>query len=618
MNQQKHLWTEEQLSVIQAPCNLRMILDAGPGTGKTATLCARIAWLIDNTDINPNTIWVVSFTRTAVNELRNRISSFLKDPAQVFSIRIATIDAYAWSIQSGFLGNSALLGTFDDNINNVIDLIKENQGVFEYISSASHLFVDEAQDIVGPRVELVLELINAMPENSGVTILADQAQGIYEFVRGDQPKSMTGNLPENIQKYMPNFKRLELKEIHRTDDPVLIDLYTSGRECLNSDIAPLKKYHRIKKIIGETNHGNAKTFSEDMPSMDFGDDDSFILFRSRGDSIKAACEIKDKPFRLRISGLPHAIHSWIGIIFWDWYEVEISKEDFINRWEKRIPIESRFNGDSSWSILMRNFGKSSNYVDVRIMNHRLSGISPPIDCCDMEYGLAGPIFGTIHASKGREAQSVRLYLPADQEAWAHNYSNNFEEAKVLFVGASRAKKKLIIGTSSKVSSRNLQGGRAYTEDLLVQSKVNMEIGHIGDINADGLVGQKLFKTLQEAKLAQKRLESIAAQRTSAKVLIHNTKHFDYPIYSDLFEDAPVCFLSQQFKWDMKKMSKQFHCKFYSNVTKGVTILGARTIAISEQDTMRSKLWEPWKASGFMLAPMLIGYPKINFSFNPLQ
>jgi hypothetical protein len=68
---------------------------------------------------------------------------------------------------------------------------------------------------------------------------------------------------------------------------------------------------------------------------------------------------------------------------------------------------------------------------------------------------------------------------------------------------------------------------------------------------------------------------------------------------------------------MKKMAKQFHCRYYKGMTKGVTILGARTLAISEQDLLRPGLWEPWKTSGFMLAPILIGYPKINFSFNPV-
>ena len=617
MNQQELNWTEEQINVIQAPYNLRMLLDAGPGTGKTATLCARIAWLIDHLDINPNTIWVVSFTRTAVNELRNRIGRYLKDPAQVFAIRIATIDAYAWSIQSGFLGNASLSGTFDQNINNVINLIKENHGVFEYISSASHLFVDEAQDVVGPRVELVLELINAIPPNAGVTILADSAQGIYEFAIDHKSDSMSGNLPDNVLKYMPNFERMELKEIHRTEDTILINLYNYGRDCLRSEITPVKKFNKIKQIITDFNHGISKTFSEDIGTLDLSDSDTFFLFRSRGDTINAACEIKSAPFRLRIAGLPSSIHSWIGIIFWDWCDTEMSAEDFKGRWAKRIPEDSRFNVELCWQILIRNFGKSLNYVDVSIMNQRLSGISPPIDCCDMEFGISGPILGTIHAAKGREANSVRLYLPTPQDSWASKYSNNYEEAKVLFVGASRAKQKLYVGTSPKVSSRNLQGGRAYTEDLLVQSKVNMEVGHLNDVEADGLVGQKLFKTLQAAKQAQQRLESIANHRTSAKVFIHNTNYFDYPICSDLFDDAPICYLSQQFKWDMKKMARQFHCRYYKGMTKGVTILGARTVAISEQDLMRSKLWEPWKTSGFMLAPILIGYPKINFSFNPI-
>ena len=66
-------WTSEQLAVIQAPASARLVVDAGPGTGKTATLCARIAWLIETANLEPGEIWIISFTRTAVAEIRNRV-----------------------------------------------------------------------------------------------------------------------------------------------------------------------------------------------------------------------------------------------------------------------------------------------------------------------------------------------------------------------------------------------------------------------------------------------------------------------------------------------------------------------------------------------------------------
>ena len=52
----------------------------------------------------------------------------------------------------------------------------------EYLESVEHLVVDEAQDIVGIRAELlVVEIIRKLSSSCGVTVFADEAQAIYGF-----------------------------------------------------------------------------------------------------------------------------------------------------------------------------------------------------------------------------------------------------------------------------------------------------------------------------------------------------------------------------------------------------------------------------------------------------
>jgi hypothetical protein len=109
-------WTSEQLAVIEAPVAARLLVDAGPGTGKTATLCARIARLIDCAGLDPGEIWIISFTRTAVAEIRGRVSTYLREPSHAHGIRVATIDSHAWSMNVGFNEHAVLSGSFDDNI----------------------------------------------------------------------------------------------------------------------------------------------------------------------------------------------------------------------------------------------------------------------------------------------------------------------------------------------------------------------------------------------------------------------------------------------------------------------------------------------------------------------
>ena len=75
----------------------------------------------------------------------------------------------------------------------------------------------------------------------------------------------------------------------------------------------------------------------------------------------------------------------------------------------------------------------------------LSQPRPPIELCYPDCGGYGPIFSTIHASKGREADRVILMLPRKLEsAIAKNKTvrqDMLEEARVYYVGATRVKKR---------------------------------------------------------------------------------------------------------------------------------------------------------------------------------
>ena len=47
-------------------------------------------------------------------------------------LRIVTIDSLSWAIHSGYKEDANLLGSFDENLEKTIKLVKENEGVFGY------------------------------------------------------------------------------------------------------------------------------------------------------------------------------------------------------------------------------------------------------------------------------------------------------------------------------------------------------------------------------------------------------------------------------------------------------------------------------------------------------
>ena len=172
-------WDVDQRMVIEADTDARLVVEAGPGTGKTAVACARLAYLINEEDIEASNTWMISFTRTAVAEIRARLHSYVGDAS--FAIRIATIDSHAWSIHSGHDPNARLTGSYEENIASVIELLKTDEDVADELAKIEHVVIDEAQDVVGQRADLIEALVNRLPSACGVTVFADEAQAIYGF-----------------------------------------------------------------------------------------------------------------------------------------------------------------------------------------------------------------------------------------------------------------------------------------------------------------------------------------------------------------------------------------------------------------------------------------------------
>ena len=109
-------WDKSQREIIDVPPEDRLLVGAGPGTGKTAVACARVSQLIDQGGLEPSRIWLISFTRTAVREIRDRIAADLEDASAAYAVKIATLDSHSWTIHSGFDEAAKILGSYEENI----------------------------------------------------------------------------------------------------------------------------------------------------------------------------------------------------------------------------------------------------------------------------------------------------------------------------------------------------------------------------------------------------------------------------------------------------------------------------------------------------------------------
>ncbi|WP_299977029.1 UvrD-helicase domain-containing protein [Desulfobacula sp.] len=99
-----------------------MVIQAGPGTGKTRTLTAKIAHLVSKKDIDPGNILALTFTNKAAKELEQRIDKYV--PETKTPVPAATFHSFCLRLLKEYKGFNAAIA--DDPVR--LSLVREAMG----------------------------------------------------------------------------------------------------------------------------------------------------------------------------------------------------------------------------------------------------------------------------------------------------------------------------------------------------------------------------------------------------------------------------------------------------------------------------------------------------------
>ena len=611
---QREDWDDEQLVVIQTGHDQRLMVEAGPGTGKTAVACARIAHLVEKEGVAESNVWMISFTRTAVAEIRSRLQDHIGEAA--FSIKVATVDSHAWSIHSGHDPAARLPGTYEENIDRVIELIRSDVEVQDELDQVEHLVVDEAQDLVGNRIQLVEALIDHLNSGCGVTVFADSAQAIYGFSEedcgGGGNESVT--LVDRLASEQRGFVTCLLKTIHRTSSPGLKRIFGEVRaSVLAGTDTPEGLFVHTRESIGK--HADQDGLNSVNLDLDSVPGNSLVLFRSRAEALRHSQFCK-RPHGLRLSGFGTHLPAWLAICLGDCLDPAISEDAFHARWAARVEPATvpDYGPGEAWVRLLRAGGNRDGSVSLGRLRSRLSMSNPPIDLCRLDFGLPGPIIGTIHASKGREADNVTMLIPR-QDSFDDS-TQEAEETRILFVGATRAREILRVGKAEFFSGSKLDGGRAFKIGGKNQYVAMVEIGMRDDLPASGIAGRR-NSSEAEFRASQKYLEKHASVITIFKLQADPEMEWRYRVIAP---DIDLCtgFMSKSFNNDLWEVANILGSRKGRRLRPGRTIkfvrgLGACTRLVSEDDPELGTLHPEAARTGFLLAPMMAAFTNVHFN-----
>jgi len=164
----------EQYRVVTSPQSENQRILASAGSGKTTTITARIAYLIEHYKLPPHRIVLVTFSRAAANEMRNRLTK-LTGPVPIYS---GTFHSLSLQLLREYAPNSLRDQPFIDELpHRLTEWLQTDHGR-RWVGTLSAIIVDEFQDINNIQWRLLSLLHHRY---ASMSIVGDDAQNIYTW-----------------------------------------------------------------------------------------------------------------------------------------------------------------------------------------------------------------------------------------------------------------------------------------------------------------------------------------------------------------------------------------------------------------------------------------------------
>ena len=179
---------ENQQKVVEYNGNKPLLVEAGPGSGKTRVIIERVKFLINELKVNPSSLLVITFTRKAANELKDRLSEDI--PKNIINeMQISTIHSFCLD--------------FLKKRGNVTNLIDDDSG------EKRRLFIQKYKYKLGFKNEFYLadyqipSVINKFDEYTTFKVDID---GLIDYIKQTRPidKEYVGFV--NSFKFFPSKK----------------------------------------------------------------------------------------------------------------------------------------------------------------------------------------------------------------------------------------------------------------------------------------------------------------------------------------------------------------------------------------------------------------------------
>lgn len=523
----KYIQINDSDCIISAPLDSHIILNSGPGTGKTYNIIQRLIYILANNLCPAEEIYILCYTRSAKKVIETKIEQAVVDDIiqpSAKNICVLTFDSYA----SYFLMYKKEQGIITENFDNY-DYNARISLFNKYISSEdieviSYFIVDEIQDLVNERAEMVLNILSHM--KCGYLLAGDRCQSIYDYAADDDAKLDSVKFYELAEKQFPNdMLRYEITANRRQTSELAEESAKMRDVLLNQSFIEQNKY--ANSVISQYSEKiNIESYIKTL--VHAPKESTAILCRENGEAEYISGLLCEKR-------IPHTLNRgvnntvplprWIADVFWDYCLETISRNDFIERFGFRC--DSELEPDIIWQFFCSMIDSQDAVINVSELINALANVNNIPSYFFNEDPML--TVSTIHKAKGSEFNKVIL-IESDIEL----SSESAEEARIRYVALTRPKTKFIaMNKERKKYFKRIISGRVIETKWHKHNKYckYITVGFTGDIDNNSFVSGNFDSVLdlQEYIINNIKLyDELYAKRT-ADSEIYNIYHQEHCI-----------------------------------------------------------------------------------------
>lgn len=436
---------DEQSQILNDKKSNVIMIQAGPGSGKTKTLVHKIASLITLEGHKSEYFLMLAHSRSAVGEFKTRLKDLIGNLA--FDVQISTFHSYALFLLGKNIKDESYL---KDVIKEATNLLNQNK---IHIPYTQMLVLDEYQDVGEKTYSFISAIYNQMSDDRKIILALDDDQCINNFGEDRADIAYIHKFEEEFsskeeEKYI--FSKYNLLTNYRSHKKI-VNFANEYAKCLKNRLKTenlLANSSNLGKI--SLNIYKNSNYYENLIKQILEDESDTIAILARNN--EEVLQIYSSLSLAKINA--KYINQKDGFELGNLEELRYFCEAFKNSNDENafemavLSLSENYKNSSNLTLAKKviykfqnengeeNIANSPSYYQ-KIFEEYLSEIK--FD----EFIDSKIIISTIHKSKGKEFDSVYLCLN-------DNLLQNEYDKRLLYVAITRAKKSLSLHVKNDI------------------------------------------------------------------------------------------------------------------------------------------------------------------------